>query len=53
MAQILLIDDKFDLKVLSKLIREKTGIETAFVINFEELGFAIIIFTRCRTSRSY
>jgi len=53
MAQIFLINDKFDLKVLSNLIKEKTGIKTAFTINFEELEFAIIIFTRYRTSRSY
>ena len=46
MAQILLIDNKFVLKVFLNWLenREKTGIETAFVINFEELEFAIIIF---------
>jgi len=38
MARIILVDDdKFVLKVLSKLIREKIGIETVLVMNFKEL----------------
>ena len=42
MAQILLVDDdKFVLKVLSKLIREKIGIETVLVMNFKELEKAL------------
>ncbi len=42
MAQILLVDDdKFVLKVLSKLIKEKIGIETVLVMNFEELEKAL------------
>jgi len=42
MAQILLVDDdKFVLKVLSKLIKEKIGIEIVLVMNFEELEKAL------------
>jgi len=38
MARIILVDDdKFVLKVLSKLIKEKIGIETVPVMNFKEL----------------
>jgi len=42
MARIILVDDdKFVLKVLSKLIREKIGIETVLVMNFKELEKAL------------
>ena len=42
MTQILLVDDdKFVLKVLSKLIKEKIEIETVLVMNFEELEKAL------------